>query len=401
MQGTMFYVFALGFVLFVAGAVLIIRKAAQQGVVWTLVSIVPGLNLLFVFSHWNQAHRGFLMSIVGVLVAAGGFYGGGDKGVCEQLAEFGWRNTAICSIDLQRPGDVAVPNQAEVEAKGLADKKEPENDYSEYMQPKIVPLPPKGSIKKLPDSNVKMAWQVLSPKLAPSFVGRVIRISMDTGETKEGVMTKADDDSLYIQQNLGGGTADLQYSYSDLHQILVYAPQGSVAQALSVLQAQQQSLQNANQPVPSPATVPVQPTAAQPAPAQPAATTAPAQSAAPTQPAASQPAPATAPAAQPATDQAAPAAPAQPATSQPAPATAPTQPATDQAAPAAPAQPAATQPAPITAPAQPATDEPAPTQPATDEPDTTSQSTTPAQPAANQSVASQNAAPAQTAAQQQ
>jgi hypothetical protein len=394
MQDTMFYVFALGFVLFVAGAVLIIRKAAQQGVVWTLVSIIPGLNLLFVFSHWNQAHRGFLMSIVGVLVAAGGFYGGGDKGVCEQLAEFGWRNTAICSIDLQRPGDVAVPNQAEVEAKGLADKKEPENDYSEYMQPKIVPLPPKDSIKKLPDSNVKMAWQVLSPKLAPSFVGRVIRISTDTGETKEGVMTKADDDSLYIQQNLGGGTADLQYSYSDLHQILVYAPQGSVSQALSVLQAQQQSLQNANQPVPSPTTVPVQPTAALPAP-----TTAPAtDQMAPEQPAASLPAPTTAPA----TDQAAPAppvAPAQPATSQPAPATAPTQPATDQAAPdqpAAPAQPATSQPAPATAPTQPAV----PAQPATDEPDTTSQSTTPAQPAANQSVASQTAVPAQPAASQ-
>lgn len=62
-----------GYLILFIGAVLVLVAAFREHVLWGLVCLfVPLATLIFVVSHWEKARTGFLLQILGFLLALAG-----------------------------------------------------------------------------------------------------------------------------------------------------------------------------------------------------------------------------------------------------------------------------------------------------------------------------------------
>jgi hypothetical protein len=250
--GLYYYVLAGGLVLFVLGWVLVFLGGLARGLLTGLWALLPGLNLIFVGRSWNvgTVRTGFLASIVGLLLAGVGFYGGGERELAEKLETAGVQ-TPVIAVPIRRPADTEVPNQAEAEAAGVDTTTsildEPELDPSF----RVEPLPPRESLA-LEAVAVERSYQATCPELLGEDLGATLRVALRNGQQAEGRLQSADDRALVLQRALTGGEASFTYLFSDVTSVEVLArpPQGPSRALRCQILAEEQNLGPGDLPPP-------------------------------------------------------------------------------------------------------------------------------------------------------
>ena len=224
-------VLAGGLLLFVLGWLMIVWFALRRGLFAGILALIPGLNLLYVANHWSRgaARNGLLISIVGLLLAGVGLYGGGEKSVLAILTpELEQRGIEVpeVKVPITRPTDVEVANQAEAEAAGvdtttsvLDEPSEPPPGY----EPE--PLPPKESQRSpLAPTEVTFAYVPTCLPLLKEDIGQRARLTQTDGAVKEGRLAAVEGDVIYLAQTMPGGEVQFTYNVHKLSRIDVYVP---------------------------------------------------------------------------------------------------------------------------------------------------------------------------------
>lgn len=280
-------VLAGGLVLFVLGWLVIVLFGLRRGLFTGILALIPGLNLLYVAHHWSRAtpRSGLLISIVGLLIAGVGLYGGGEKkllAILEPELEVRGIEVPEVKVPITRPTDVEVPNQAEAEAAGV-DTTTSVLDRPSEPPPGFEPepLPPKES-QQLITAEVVFDWATTCMPLLKEDLGRRARLSLSEGGIREGRLAGVEDDSIVLAQGVPGGEVQFTYHAWKLTRIDVYAPQlpgPTRAQRCTQLAAEQAAARaaaeaaRAAQSAPPAATPePAPPAPPQPEPAAPAGT---------------------------------------------------------------------------------------------------------------------------------
>jgi hypothetical protein len=69
-----------GLVLALIGSIMVLIAAFQESVVWGLgILVVPFLSLVFVFTHWEDTKKAFLLQVLGIVIFAAGIFVGGGR----------------------------------------------------------------------------------------------------------------------------------------------------------------------------------------------------------------------------------------------------------------------------------------------------------------------------------
>jgi hypothetical protein len=253
--GLYYYVLAGGLLLFLLGWVMIFFAGLRRGLMTGLLALFPGLNLIFVGRNWTAGgvRNGFLASIVGILLAGVGFYGGGERELTQKLETAGVQTPEI-NVPIRRPVDTEVPNQAEAEAAGVDTTTsvldEPELDPAF----RVKPLPPEGSLQ-LEQVEVRRAYQPTCPELLGEDVGLPVRLMLSNGQRPEGTLQAADDRAAIVSRKLTGGEAAFTYLFTDIQSIEVFAPLVSGATRMQRCQALAVEQEAAREELPPPPVV--------------------------------------------------------------------------------------------------------------------------------------------------
>ena len=69
-----------GFILALIGGIIILIAAFQESVLWGLgMLLVPAVGLVFVFTHWQETKKAFLLEVVGTGLFIAGLMLGGSQ----------------------------------------------------------------------------------------------------------------------------------------------------------------------------------------------------------------------------------------------------------------------------------------------------------------------------------
>ncbi|MCG5536472.1 hypothetical protein [Ectothiorhodospira mobilis] len=213
-----------GLGLFLAGYVLVARQGFWRGWLWGLVTLVPGPSLAFVLLYWRVARLGFVLGVLGLVMTAGALYGGADRTLERLMGRVGVE-TEI-AIPVPRPQDLDVPNEAQV--RRLEEQTgEPLEmlDFDPYALERVQPRPPEGSLQPQPPRE--RAFRPAGIAALPRLEGERLRVTLEGGEVLEGVLDRADVDSLHLRRAYRGGSATFEYAYGDIRSIEVWAVRGA------------------------------------------------------------------------------------------------------------------------------------------------------------------------------
>lgn len=208
-----------GLGLFLAGYVLVARQGFWRGWLWGLVTLVPGPSLAFVLLYWRLARLGFVLGVLGLVVTAGALYGGADR-TLERLMGRAGLETDI-AVPLPRPQDLDVPNEGEV--RRLEEQTgEPLEmlDFDPYALERVQPRPPEGSLQ--PQPSRERAFRPVRIGELKRLEGERLRVTLEGGEVLEGILDRADVDSLHLRRAYRGGSATFEYAYEDIRRMEVW-----------------------------------------------------------------------------------------------------------------------------------------------------------------------------------
>lgn len=221
-------VLAGGLLLVVFGYLMVFFAALRKGLLLGIVGLIPVVNLFIVTRNWSRSltRNGFLVSVVGLLLAGVGYYGGGDAPLLAALEpQLEERGVTVPKVEvplkITRPQDVEVPNQAEAEAAGV-DLETSVLDQPE-IEPGFVPEPlPPAAETKAPPPAVAVGYAPICAELLPEVVGKPVRITLKDGATKEGRLSRYEFETLYLAQRMTGGELELSYALNNLSEVQVY-----------------------------------------------------------------------------------------------------------------------------------------------------------------------------------
>ncbi len=187
-----FYAMAPGIGLFALGLLAVVWGGLRKGFFSFLLALIPGLNLLLVVNAWERplVRNGFLLSIVGLLLGAVGYYGGGERELIAHLEEAGVERPDIdipvevpievpIKVDITRPHEIEVPNQAEADAAGV-DPTRSVLDEPPIGTRDVEALPPKDSISAMA-RQVEYRFEPTCPALLGEDIGKRVRVLLRAG----------------------------------------------------------------------------------------------------------------------------------------------------------------------------------------------------------------------------
>ena len=248
----------IGSIVLLIGFIMIVIQAFKQSAMWGIaVLLIPFVGFVFVARYWTEGRNGFLISVVGLLVAGVAIYGGGEKeiqaekhlGKVDQVLDKAGVDVSKIPVPEKatekvtetvgelldkRPGSFEVPNQAEAEAAGIDTEKDiyAIEAEEEELEVKIQPLSPDPQVAA-PDAGlktVKMSLQPVSRQRLPDYIGHDLRVYLAGGEIKEGVLEaiSTTGDSLSLRQSVSAGEITYEYPFSKIEWIEVFAEAGTV-----------------------------------------------------------------------------------------------------------------------------------------------------------------------------
>lgn len=228
-----FYALAAGIGLFALGLLAVVWGGLRKGFFAFLLALIPGFNLLLVTRGWDRPmiRNGFLLSIVGLLLGAVGYYGGGERELLAHLEEAGIETSEIdipvevpievpIKVEITRPHEIEVPNQAEAEAAGV-DTTRSVLDEPPIGTRDVKALPPKDS-KRIVARQVEYRFEPTCPALLGEDIGRRVRVLLREGGVREGKLVLATQTSMSVEQKVSGGDVSFEYPFDQIQSLEVY-----------------------------------------------------------------------------------------------------------------------------------------------------------------------------------
>ena len=218
-------VLILALLLLLVGMIMVLLDAFKESFIWgLLVMIVPPIFVpVYSFVKWanSQARNGFAMSLVGLVMAGIGIYGGGLKTI-PVLSE----HEIVSSIPTAEPTDEPLPNEDEAAQVELEDGEAYDpilsTDKDRFTASEIEPLAPKEDETVKNMAQTKPRAIPVSIESAKTAIGANVEVTFNDGEKSAGTLVKTSEDSITIEQQAGGGTVSYEYPFDTIQSIVRY-----------------------------------------------------------------------------------------------------------------------------------------------------------------------------------
>jgi hypothetical protein len=239
----MVWILLVGLVLLCTGVVRVLSAAFRFRVAWGVaILLMPLIYPLYAGLHWSESppRNGFLLSIVGLLVASVALYGGAGRDVLALVGGVPSEQVQskvqelVEKVPTAAPPDEPLPNEAKAAKvsgwqEGTYDPIHGD-DKDAFPASEIEPLPPRGDKRvQVAAPAVRYEFQQVAPELASHFHGKRARLTTKAGELKEGVLTGGHTESVVMEIPFQGGVAGFEFPFSDIDRLSVYEARGAVA----------------------------------------------------------------------------------------------------------------------------------------------------------------------------
>ena len=215
----------LALLLLLVGMIMVLLDAFQESFLWgLLVMVIPPLFIpIYSFAKWtrSQARKGFALSLVGLVMAGVGIYGGALHGL-PVLGD----HEIVSNIPTAVPKDEPLPNEEEAAKVELEDGEAYDpmlsTDKDRFSASEIEPLAPEEdkTVKNFAKNKPRAVKVPLES--ASSSIGAVVDITFKDGNQYSGTLIKTTEDSLTIEQTAGGGTVSYEYPFEKIQSVVRY-----------------------------------------------------------------------------------------------------------------------------------------------------------------------------------
>ena len=217
-------VLILALLLILVGMIMVLLDAFSASFFWgLLVLLVPVIGPIYCFIKWNrdQARNGFAMSLVGIVMAGAGIYGGGVNAI-PGLAD----QEIVKNLPTAKPSDEPLPNEeAAAKIKNEDDEGEYDpilsNNKDQFSAKEIEPLAPKEdkTVRKLSRGKVrKVPLDVADIDLS---IGKNIEVVFMDGTKKRGRLIASAEDSISLEEQTSGGMVSFEHKFEKVKSILL------------------------------------------------------------------------------------------------------------------------------------------------------------------------------------
>ena len=218
-------VLILALLLVLVGMIMVLLDAFNESFFWgILVLILPPIFVpLYSFVKWNksQARNGFAMALVGLFMVGVGVYGGGLQSI-----SFVSDNKMVSNIPTAVPKDEPLPNEEEAANIKLEDEYDESydpvlsTDKDRYSSKEIEPLAPEDD-KTVKNFGKRKSTAVVVPlENIDSSIGSNIEITLNDGSKHVGTLVWSTENSISIEQQLGGGMVSYEYTLDKIQSVL-------------------------------------------------------------------------------------------------------------------------------------------------------------------------------------
>lgn len=179
----------IGFSLLLIGYLLIVIASFRHHFITGIIGMIPVLNLLVIPSTWHRASVGFILGTVGLIIASGTWFAGGDRFVKQQLSLSG--EAAVLS------NNASEATETKVEATPLINVKE--DDEATSQQEDHLQMRKKGVIVPLPEKPLyRLVYETIEKDDLNRLLGDYIRITNKQHAQYEGKLTSLNEQQLVL-----------------------------------------------------------------------------------------------------------------------------------------------------------------------------------------------------------
>lgn len=208
----------LALLLILVGLIMVLLDAFSESILWgLLILIVPILGPVYCFVKWNkdQARNGFALSLIGVVMAAAGIYGGGAK----ELPVIG-EQEIVQNLPSALPEDEPLSNEAEAAQIEIEGESEYDpilsTDKDRFSPDDLNPLAPKEDITVKSPTRSKTYKRSLDIKNLESSINKNIEVVFLDGSKKRGRLISISDYSLSLEEHVSGGIVSFEHKFEDI-----------------------------------------------------------------------------------------------------------------------------------------------------------------------------------------
>jgi hypothetical protein len=214
----------LALLLMLVGMIMVLLDAFKESFLWGLVVLlVPPISVpIYSFVKWNksQARNGFAMTLVGLVMASVGVYGGALHGV-PGLGD----HKLVSNLPTATPKDQPLANEEAAAKVELEDDESYDpmlsTDKDRFSSSEIEPLAPKEdeSVKSI--GKTKLTAVPVQIEDLGSSMGAGIEITLNDGNKHNGTLVRATEDSVSIEQQTSGGTISYEYTKDKIKSVVI------------------------------------------------------------------------------------------------------------------------------------------------------------------------------------
>ena len=210
----------LALLLILVGLIMVLLDAFSESIFWgLLILFIPILGPVYCFIKWNkdQARNGFAMSLVGVVMALAGIYGGGAK----DLPIIG-EQEIVQNLPSALPEDAPLPNEEEAAKIVIEGEEESEydpilsTDKDKFSPSDLNPLAPKEDETVNSPTRSKTYKRALDLANLDSSINQDIEVVFLDGTTKKGKLISVSDYSLSLEEQVSGGMISFEHNFENI-----------------------------------------------------------------------------------------------------------------------------------------------------------------------------------------
>ena len=230
-------VLILALLLILVGMVMMLLEAFSESLFWGLLVLLlmPIFGPIFCFIKWNKsrARNGLAMSVVGLVMAAVGIYGGGaDKMPVLEDQEI------VKNLPSALPPDEPLPNEEAaakivIEGEGEYDPLL-STDKDRFSTQEIEPLAPQEDKTVTGAGLAKNREVKLDIADINTSIGSYIEVMFLDGTKKSGKLAAATSKSISLEEQISGGFASFEYRFKKIESILLLAGPSNTPAPLEV-----------------------------------------------------------------------------------------------------------------------------------------------------------------------
>ncbi len=216
-------VLILALLLVLVGMIMVLLDAFSENFFWgLLVLIIPLLVPVYCFIKWNhdQARNGFAMSLVGIVMAAAGIYGGGIHAI-PGLAD----HEVVKNLPSALPPAEPLPNEEAAAKVVIEDEEEYDpilsTNKDKFSSKEIEPLAPKEDKTVKTISRAKIRKVAIDKTDINSSIGKNVEVVFMDSTSKRGRLIASAEDSISVEEQISGGIVSFEYKLEKIKSILL------------------------------------------------------------------------------------------------------------------------------------------------------------------------------------